>query len=223
MSRRSAFTLIELLIGMVITSIVLLALSGVTLSVAQGWSASDGTQALQIQSAQIYARLRHYLSSAKYITQVTPGSLNGSAAGGCVCFWAYDGGSYPADGLPQAGEMAMIQHDPTTQTLWLYQPIAYSSMNTSQQGAANTTMTWATISALSWPVTWAGYVTQPPKYVVATAIGHNVKGALFAVSGMSSTTQRPVVEITLVLNRSPQPASTQYETIVLRAPGPQPP
>jgi hypothetical protein len=208
----------EMLIGMAITAIVLLALTAAAVSVADAWVASDGTEQLQIQCAQIFNRLEYYLSPCKYIVQVQPGSLDGSAATpGSVLYWAYDGWNGLADGGIEAGEMALIQHDPTTQTLWLYEPIPVSQMSPAQLTAAGTPLSYSTVSNSSWVATFKAL-----NYVTATPLGHNVAGATFAADNVSSTTQRPVVEITLALNRSPQPAITQYNAVMLRAPDTQP-
>src|ERR1700722_8939947 len=111
-------TLVELMVGLSITAIVMGALAGLTYGVACGWKATDGTQALQLQSSQVYDRVRDYLSSAKYRAQGAPGSLDGSAATpGSVCYWAAHNWGGLSDGAPQAGEMAMIAHDPTTNNL----------------------------------------------------------------------------------------------------------
>ena len=63
---------------------------------------------------------------------------------------------------------------------------------------------------------------QSLNYVTRTALGTSVSGAVFAVNWMSSTTQRPALEFSLLTNRSPQQAATQYDIAVLRAPMQQP-
>jgi hypothetical protein len=209
-----------MMIAMAISATVMSALAAVMLSVSQGWQAGDGTQSLEVQSAQVNARVRHYLSSAKYIGAVSAGSLNGSATTpGYVFFWAYDGWLGQQDGGPEIGEMELIVHDPTSQTLWLYQTIPYATMTTSQQTAAGQGLNWSNIDSASWVATFEGLLNN---YVMRTPIGHNVTGATFAVDWPTSTTQRPVVEYTLVFNRSPQGTATQYDTAMLRAPTTQP-
>jgi prepilin-type N-terminal cleavage/methylation domain-containing protein len=216
--RFRGFTLAELLLGLAVTAIVLTALATFTIALAQNWTSQDGTQQLQVQSDQIYQRLRFNLASAKYIAQVQAGSLDGSATTpGSVYYWAVDDWQGVSDEAPEVGEMALIQHDPTTGTLWLYQPIAYSAMTTAQQTNAATTLTHANLIDPTWPATFKAL-----DYVTATALGTSVTGALFTVNWMSSTTQRPVVECTLVLNRGTQTQATQYGSVTLRAPYTQP-
>jgi prepilin-type N-terminal cleavage/methylation domain-containing protein len=216
--RRRAFTLAELLIGLAVTAIVLTALATFTMAVAQNWTSDDGTQQLATQSGQIYNRVSFNLASAKYIAQVQAGSLDGTASTpGSVYYWAADDWNGISDEAPEVGEMALIQHDPTTGTLWLYAPINASAMNASQLSAAGTPLTYANITDPAWPATFKSL-----SYVTRTALATSVTGAVFAVNWMNSTTQRPVVECTLVLNRGTQSPVTQYCTITLRSPSTQP-
>lgn len=212
------FTVVEMLIGMVITSLVLAALAGISLSVTQSWAESDGTQTLGLQSQQVYARVRHYLSSAKYIGLVNAGSLTGTASPpASIFFWASDNWLGISDGAPEIGEMMEIVHDPTTDTLWLYQPIPAASMNAAQLAAAGTVLTNAEINSQTWATNF-----ESLSYVTQTALGTSVTGCTFDAQYLTSTTQRPVVEVSLVLNRAPQTASTQYGSVLLRAPTTQP-
>jgi hypothetical protein len=70
----------------------------------------------------------------------------------------------------------------------------------------------------SWVTTFKGL-----NYVTGAKLGTSVKGATFVADWFSSTTQRPMIEVTLVLNRPPQNSVTQYAGILLRAPATQPP
>jgi hypothetical protein len=207
-----------LLIGLSISAIVLTALAAASYAVAQTWESDDGTQQLPIQATQVVARVRHYLSAAKYAGLVQPGSLTGSATGGYVFYWANDNWGGTSDSVPQIGEMALIQHDPTTGYLWLYQPIPVAQMTPAQITAAGTVITWAEMNDPSWVTTFKGL-----NYVTAAKLGTSVKGATFVADWFSSTTQRPMIEVTLVLNRPPQNSVTQYAGILLRAPATQPP
>src|SRR5580704_10727781 len=116
---RRGFTLVELMLGLAITALVMAALAAFVGAVGQGWEGSDGTQDAALEARQAYVRVQNQLSSALYVGQVMAGSLDGSAATpGGVFYWAQDTNG---DAGPQTGEMALIQHDPTTQTLWLYE------------------------------------------------------------------------------------------------------
>ena len=215
---RHAFTFPELMIGLVVTSLVLTALAAVTTAVAQGWNAADGTQAVQLQSAQVYARTRAALAGAKYVAQVHAGSPDGSASpAGGVFYWAYDGWGGAADGGPQVGEMALIEHDPATQTLWLYQPIPVASMTASQVVRAATSLASTDLADPAWPANFKALdFVGPP-----TALGRYVSGATFALHSMDSTTETPVVEFTLAFTRGNQ-SSTQYGVAALHAPTTRP-
>src|ERR1700733_12871240 len=185
----SGFTLVEMLISMVIMAIVLSALAGISLSVAQSWANSDGTQTLSLQSEQIYTRVRHYLSSAKYVGLVNTGSLTGTASpAASIFYWVSDNWLGISDGAPEIGEMAEIVHDPTPQTLWLYQPIPAASMTVPQLTAASTVLTNAEITSQTWATNF-----ESLSYVTKTAIGTSVTGCTFSAQYLTSTTQRPVV------------------------------
>jgi prepilin-type N-terminal cleavage/methylation domain-containing protein len=210
------FTLLEMLIGMTITAVVFAALATVMVSVAQGWQSGDGTQSLQVQAAQVYARVRYYLSSAKYIGLVNAGSLNGSpSTPGSVFYWAYDGWNGVQDGGPEVGEMMLIQHDPTTSTLWLYEPIPVVQMTAQQMNTAGTSMDFANMGDPTWVAKFKTIATP-------IALGHNITGATFAADYLASAIQRPMVEFTLAIDRSPLGIATQYDTALLRAPTTQP-
>jgi len=213
---RRGLTMIELLIGLVITGLVMAALASITFAVAQGWTASDGTQNLQIQSQQVYTRVRYNLASALYIGLVNAGSLNGSATTpGCVVYWAND--SVNADGKPEIGEMALIQHDAVNQVVTLYYCMPYASMTGTQQTSAAGSISYATMTTSTWPATF-----EALSFVKKTVLGRNVKGATFASYWNTSTTQRPLVEFCLVLNRPPQFSTTLYGVALLRSPMTQP-
>ena len=140
-------------------------------------------------------------------------------------FWVADNWGGSADGKAEVGEIEVIQHDPVTHTLWLYQTIPVALMNIGQKAAAGSV--WPYTTAFTVPSYITTFTAPTPtglygNYVSRTALGRNVIGATFAVNWMTSTTQRPVVECTLVLSRPPQLTTTQYEAITLRAPAAQP-
>jgi hypothetical protein len=193
-------------------------LSAVTLAVGQSWMDDDGAEQLQVKGWQIANRVHHYLAEAKYIGLVNAGSLNGSASTpGSVCYWAADNWGGSADGKPQAGEMAVISHDPTTGTLWLYQPIPVSSMNAADLTSAAAVVSYSQMCSAMWVSSF-----ESQSFVSSAALGTAVSGATFSAEWLASTTQRPVVESTLVFSNGPQQSATRYDTITLRSPTTQP-
>jgi type II secretory pathway component PulJ len=220
--RRTGFTLAELMIGMLVTALVLAALAAFTSAVAEGWNQSDGTQDAALEAHQAYQRLNHYLSSALYIAQPQAGSSSTS-----VFFWANDNwnsdGINAGDECPELGEMNLIQFDSTTNTIWLYQPIAPTAMNSSALTAASTPQTYSEITATSAPAAFLAdeFYTQIP-------LAHDVTSASLDCIGINSTTQRPIVEVTMTLSKTDAATGqttstfTQYGSITLRAPTTQP-
>jgi Tfp pilus assembly protein PilV len=215
--RRAGLTFPELIIGMVITAIVLTALAAVTLAVTEQWTNNDGTETLQLQASQIATRVQHYVSSALYIVQVTPGSLSSPTTPAGVLLWSFQGSPYNANTEALAGELSYIYSDGAG-TLWLYQPMAYSLMTNSEQTASAVALPFATISAAGWATsTFIKY-----NYVQGTVIGRNLQGVYFNADWVNSTTQRPLLEFTIALSRGTQSLTNQYDVAVLRAAAPQP-
>jgi len=213
-SARRGFTLAELMIGMLVTVLVLSAMAAFVSAVAEGWNQSDGTQDLALEAHQAYQRVDHYLSSALYVAQPASG------ASSSVFFWANDKWNYngvnAGDECPELGEMELIQYDSTTNTLWLYEPIAASAMSSNQLSAASAAQTYSEITGSSEEATFLAdqFYTQIP-------LAHDVTSATFDSVGNSSAGQRPLVELTLVFSKNGQ-TLTQYGTVTLRAPSTQP-
>jgi hypothetical protein len=217
-SRRAGLTFPELVIGMVITAIVLTARAAVTLAVTEQWTDNDGTETLQLQATQIATRVRHYVSSALYIVQVTPGSLSSPTTKAGVLLWSFQGSPYSANLKALIGELSYIYYDGAG-TLWLYQAKPYASMTNTEQTGSAVAMPFTTISAATWPMsTFISNYT----YIQGTAIGRNVQGVYFNANWQNSTTQRPLLEFSLALSRGTQTLTNQYDVAVLRAAANQP-
>src|ERR1700693_4576385 len=114
--QKRGFLLVELLVGLVIVAIVMLALASVLFAVAQGWEDQDISQSTQLQANQIYARVQSYLSAAKCVELSSSGP-----AGGGIIFWRADDDQ---DGQIEEGELAVIAQDPITHSLYLYRATA---------------------------------------------------------------------------------------------------
>jgi type II secretory pathway pseudopilin PulG len=158
---RRAFTLVELILGLMVTLLIMSALSAVTLSVSTQWSTSDATQALQLQSVQLQQRLQRLFASAKFVGYVADGALSGSTLNPAqVFYWQADDFNGVADGLPEVGEMALLAYDPATQSIYLY--TVPSNLTGAQLTAAGVVMTYAEMSASSAPTSFAAlpYITK---------------------------------------------------------------
>jgi hypothetical protein len=221
------FTVVELSMGLVIVSMIMLAIAGIMTAVAQAWTDQEMNQSIQVQANQVYVRVQHILSAAKYVAQYNAGSLNGSSIG-YIIFWRAD--DYPAspnDETVQSGEMAAIAQDPTTSTLWLYEAIPYSQMSSTQYTAAGVVQPWSywtnpsNIAAFQTsnflqkiPLGGPGNLSNPSYYL-------QVNGATFYVYSLAGTSQLPVIEFALAFSRNNQSLNL-YSSTTFRGPSTQP-
>ena len=152
---RHGMTLVELCIGIVLTTLVLGALSAVWFAVAHNWKKGAGTQSVNLTAAQANARLESAFRSAKYIFQCSPGSVDGGASTpGSVFFWRADNWVNLSDGAVQIGELGLVEHDPVAKKLYLYQALPYASMDAGQRVRAGGIATWADLSLVSTKATF---------------------------------------------------------------------
>ena len=222
-----AFTVVEMTMGLVILSIVLLAIAGIIAAVGLAWNDTEMNQSMQVQANQVYARVQHILASAKYVAQYSSGSLNGSSIGSIVFWRADDYAASPNDETVQTGEMAVIAQDPTTNTLWLYEAIPYSQMTQSEYTAAGVVQPWSywtnssnisTFEGLNFiqktPLGGPGTLSNPTNYL-------QVVGAQFYVYGLTGTSQLPIIEFALAFSRNGLTLNL-YGSSTLRGPSTQP-
>src|SRR5688572_28796862 len=72
---RGGMTLIELSIGLVLTSMVVAALGGVWYAVARTWEQTSGLQATTLTASHAVGRLELTLRESKYVLQYRRGAL----------------------------------------------------------------------------------------------------------------------------------------------------
>jgi hypothetical protein len=206
--RCAAFTFVELCMGLLVTTLVLGALASFALAMASAWKHAEQSRSLNIRGQQTVLRLADMLHTAKLLGPSHSGSLNNPLTGAAVIFWTQDSNG---DGLIQGNEVAMIEHDTTSNRLVLY------------SGTAAETSTWSYLSVFSDPTVLDNFkVNRTP-----TTIANGVEGALFQLSGTSSTTAKPSLSFALKLRRDgidggAQRLVMQYGTATLRAPLAQP-
>lgn len=221
------FTVVELAMGLVIVSMITLAIAGIMTAVAQAWNDQEMNQSIQVQANQVYARVQHILSAAKYVAQYNTGSLNGSSTGYIVFWRADDFPASPNDETVQAGEMAAIWQDPTTSTLWLTEAIPYSQMTSTQYTAASQVYPWsywtnpANLTAMksasflqATPLGGPGNLSNPSNYL-------QVNGATFYIYSLAGTSQLPIIEFAVAFSRNNQTLDL-YGSSTLRGPSTQP-
>ena len=220
--RARGFLLAELLIGLIIIALVMFGAAAILDSVAQGWSDQDVTRSTQLQANQTYHRVQNALQGAKYVGYVTPSS----SQSGSIFFWQNDNLGGVEAGDPYVGEMALIQYDATTQTLWLYQ-VPSSQLSNSQ---AQQPLTLSDINAS----TEASWFAQQQSLVVKQALGGPgetpndgthlaVSSFQVYVSSLSSISQLPVIEYSIGFTRPSDGTNlTLYNSTTIRGPATQP-
>jgi type II secretory pathway pseudopilin PulG len=204
------FLLIELLVGMVIVAIVMLALGSVLFTVAQGWEDQDISQSTQLQANQIYARVQSYLSAAKCVASYSSGPTSGAV----IFLSAND----DPQGQITCGEVSLIIQDPTTHSLYLYNSTPpYSGQ------ATNTFLTsqLAGITAAQvegWSMQQellGGPGAQPDSGTRVDVDGFQPYATQTVATASPVTTQLPIVEFTLTLSKNGQ-SLTLYNSSTLR-------
>lgn len=212
---RPGMTLVELCIGMVVTAMVLAALSAMWFGVAHAWAGSTASQGVALTGNLAAVRLESTFRAAKYLCQYTVGSVDGkSTPVGSVFFWKND--AWTADGAVQIAELALIEHDPVTKRLYLYEALPATSMSADQQTRASIRVTWTDLVASGTPGTFKTY-----DFVQKKVLSEAVAGASFNVPTSGKPNLRPSFEFTLTVSR-PGGDLLVYGTASLRSPTTRP-
>ena len=119
---RGGFTLVELMMGLLVMSIIFAALAGLALAMSKGWSATSTQDNLQVARRQTSTQMYYNVRSAKFIGAATADNSNtsggSSSQGAAVIFWK---GDKDPGSVMYAYQIAVIEHDIPTSTLRLYQ------------------------------------------------------------------------------------------------------
>jgi Tfp pilus assembly protein PilW len=213
---RRGMTLIDLSIGMVITSLVVGALASLWFAMGQTWANSGTSQSVTLTGAQAVSRLESTMRQAKYIFQYTAGSTDGKTTpAASALIWKGDNWNSTADGAVQVGEMALVEHDPVAQKIYLYQAIPIASMNATQIAKAGGVVLWIDLSKSTTPAAFKAY-----DFVQKTVISEAVAGAAFNAP-TPLTGARPSLEYTLTVTRSGS-STLVYSVASLRGPTTRP-
>ena len=134
--RRSAFTLMELVMGMIVTGLVMSAIAALLSAVAMGWEQNGRSQADSVHRVQAHARIQRLLKGVKQLGVVRPGSVNGNATPAAVMLWKSDDNH---DGKVQFSELALLVHEGQAGTpggFLSFYDVAYPSYWTAAQRIA---------------------------------------------------------------------------------------
>jgi prepilin-type N-terminal cleavage/methylation domain-containing protein len=107
--RRSGFTLLELMIGMVITSLVMTAVAAVLSAVGQGWKQNGTVQSTSNGTVQTHLRVQRLIKSAHQLGAYRVGAISGTATlPAAIMMWKSDANH---DNKVQFSELALLIHD----------------------------------------------------------------------------------------------------------------
>jgi hypothetical protein len=217
--RRVGFTLMELTLGMMVTTLVMGAVAAVVSAVAQGWEATGSKLTTASTTARVNVRVQSLLKSARQIGAVRTGSLSASNTLdlAAVLMWKGDANS---DSQIQFSEIAMLAHEKYTnakgefkQELALYEVSFPSGWTAAQKAAADSVYTAADVKNA---VVLGTFPTT--EHVRRRAIADDVTGAQFCLVD-SATAIRPIFDYVLKFNRagSGGVVETAYGTAAVRS------
>jgi hypothetical protein len=212
-SQRRAFTAMELMLGMLVTSLIMTAIAGLMTAVGHGWKQTTSTEASSNVITQSHTRMQKMLRASRQIGRTREGSLDGSSAyGAAVMLWA---GDTNQDSLIQVSEVALIQHDTDAESIKLYAIEWPSAWTTAQKEAADTTLDDDDIYGATAPELF-----KVINHVEGSDLVKDVVGAVF-IRRDSASTVRPGFEYVLKIERDEQ-TETEYGSATLRVPATMP-
>lgn len=148
---RRGLTFVELTIGMAITAVLMLALATFASAVSVGWKHSEAQFKVRSVAHQSSARLDDALSDMLCVVQALPGDTSGGNA--YLFCWHTDTWAGAGDRKAQYGELSLIEYDPATKTIWLYETKDAASLTAAQQTTAAGT-NWPTFTASTLVSSW---------------------------------------------------------------------
>lgn len=209
MSRRG-FTLVELLIGMVVTTMVLSAMAMVAFAVSNGWQAAESADAASITGTQVQTRMTQLFRPACTLGAALNGSFSSSSNPASVFFWQGDtaNGATPAnDGKIEFYEIGLLRYHPASKELRFYEATDWSTWSSSAKSSANAI---AGTSYISSTGNMADFMTACPHYRV---VMRNVTGMVLSTN---SSLDKPLIEYVINLEDSKGNSSSYYGTVALR-------
>lgn len=199
--RPPAFTFVELMIAIVVTSTVMLAVATFVYGVGENWQQSDNSQSAFLAASGGVDRLNVMIRQAQRVdTNPSHGTLDNSGSPAACMLWT---DNYIADGLLQYSEMTLLKYDAAKQTLSQFTIPTTASNAATQTGSLLTASSFAALPN-----------------VVETPLIHDVTACQIYTINASSTTPRPSVEVILQMATSNGSSKTLvYTTASIRAPG----
>jgi len=213
---RCAFTLMELIMGMIVTGLVMAAIAALLSAVAMGWDQSGKSQTNSVYRVQTHARIQRILKGVKQLGAVRPGSVNGTAilpAG--VMIWKSDDNG---DNKVQFSELALLVHEGAVGTadgyLSFYEVAYPSSWSQQQRTAADNAPPVVTQDDVYKDSSIDTFRTMA--YVRKQLVASNLVGVVFTRTD-GADISRPSLDYVLKFNKDDD-VRVEYGTTSLRTP-----
>ena len=202
LARPPAFTLAELIIGLLLLVIIGGAAAGLAAAMSRGWQAGESAGSSNMTISRTLLRIQDKIQRAKALGQWRGGSLSpgGGAQGAAIFFWREDANG---DGKMQLEETQILEHDPSTKRLIVWETKFPDDVTrATHDGPFATTM-------LSGATAIDDYKVLPhtKKYVIT----RGVLGAAFHLITPTTPEQRPQFEFRLKFN-GPTGETVEYGT-----------
>lgn len=215
-SCRAAFTLLELIMGMVVVSLVAGALAAFTAAAGQNWQGAESPQSLPVTQTVISHRIQHIISNARSVGVISSGSLDTSStqtAG--VMLWLMDGMNVGGnvqfqDDKLELGELGWLEYDPSSLTIKLYRSIG--TLSAIQSIRARISVSSAQFNTSTMP---QNLKVSGATFLTSEMLATNVAAAKFSSRNPSDINGRPSVEFTIVLEQDGQ-KEVSYGNATLR-------
>jgi hypothetical protein len=223
-------TIVELCVGMVVTAMVLGALSALWYAVGEAWTSTGGSQAVASTGNQATLRLEAVFRQARFVFKTSAGSLSNDPAveAASAFIWRGDFWNRPAqrkatsdfktplaDGAVQLAELGLVEYDPAAGKIYLYRARDAAVMTESQREAACEVPTFDRLTTGG-----SRSAFRKLDYVERTVVAEGVTGLRLSFPKLQAGS-RPVVDFTMNVSRKGM-STTLYGTAALRSPSTQP-
>lgn len=209
---RGGFTITELLLGIVISSMTLGALAALALAVGQEWENSQPKQwqnpsatPTRISAYQSTARLEYLIRNSRYLGWAGVSSNN---SGSAVFLWM---GDYNGNGTMQLGEIALLEFDKAAGTLTKYQLPSTAANASNNKG----------YDKIDGEADIAAFKGESGMLASGRILQRNVVRFVPSVRNLSEVSMRPTVEYVLEVKAGSR-NRCEYRAVALRSPSSQP-
>jgi hypothetical protein len=212
---RAAFTLMELIMGMIVTGLVMAAIAALLSAVAMGWEQSGQSQTTSIHRVQTHARIQRILKGAKQLGAIRAGSVNGNTTPAGVMIWKSDANG---DGKVQFSELGLLVHEGLVGTpdgyLSFYDVAYPSNWSAAQKTAADNTPPVVTEADVYKDSNIDTFRTMA--YVRKTLVASHLLGVAFTRTDGADIT-RPSLDYVLKFSKD-NVVEVEYGTTSVRTP-----